>query len=229
MRKRSAKCVFFLKKSTQFWLPRFGVLLSTHDFVPIFFLFFSPLFSGGTWVLLWSWCPELHETRGGARVAFFFSANAGGNALRATYLRQTRGGKGFFCPFFGGVFGSSVPFLFFSRGGLPKRKQQKQQEQRNLDQKKQRNKDEKKRKKEEEEEEEEEKEEEKEEDEEDDEEEEEKGQDKKEKKEKEKNKKDKSKKKKEGQKGKHGRKENREKKKGKKGKKEQEKEKKKEK
>ena len=96
--------------------------------------------------MLWSWCPELHETRGGARVAFSFSANAGGNALRATYLRQTRGGKGFFCPFFG-VFGSSVPFLFFLRGGLPKRKQQKQQEQRNLDQKKQRNKDEKKRKK----------------------------------------------------------------------------------
>ena len=69
MRKRSAKCVFFLKKSTQFWLPRFAVLLSTHDFVPIFFLICSPLFSGGTWVLLWSWCPELRETRGGTRVA----------------------------------------------------------------------------------------------------------------------------------------------------------------
>ena len=46
MRKRSAKCVFFLKKSTQFWLPRFGVLLSTHDFVPIFFFFFSPFSRG---------------------------------------------------------------------------------------------------------------------------------------------------------------------------------------
>ena len=58
---------------------------------------------------------------GGERVLrFFFSANAGGNALRATYLRQTWGGKGFFCPFFGGVFGSSVPFLFFFwRGGVP--------------------------------------------------------------------------------------------------------------
>ena len=71
MRKRSAKCVFFFEKSTQFWLPRFAVLLSTHDFVPIFFLFFFPLFSGGTRFLLWSWCPELRETWGGARFAFF--------------------------------------------------------------------------------------------------------------------------------------------------------------
>ena len=102
---------FFLKKSTQFWLPRFGVLLSTHDFVPIFFLFFSPLFSGGTWVLLWSWCPELRETRGGARVAFFFPCKRGGEIVTCDIFAPNRGGKRFFCPFFGGVFGSSVPLL----------------------------------------------------------------------------------------------------------------------
>ena len=138
---------FFLKKSTQFWLPRFAVLLSTHDFVPIFFLFFPPFSRGGR-----GFCSgvgaQSSAKHGGERVSRnFCTANAGGKSLRATYLRQTRGGQCFFCPFFGGVFGSSVPFLFFSRGGLPKRTQQKQQEQRNLDQKKQRNKDEKKRKK----------------------------------------------------------------------------------
>ena len=208
MRKRSAKCVFFLKKSTQFWLPRFAVLLSTHDFVPIFFLFFFPLFSGGTRFLLWSWCPELRETRGGARFAFFFPCKRGGQRVRCDIFAPNTGGRRFFCPFSGNVFGSSVPFLFFFEGWASEKEaaeatraeelgSEEAEEQGGEEEKK-----------------EEEEEEEEEETEEDDEEEEEKGQDKKEKKEKEKNKKDKSKKKKEGKKGKHGRKENRERKRG---------------
>ena len=126
---------FFLKKSTQFWLPRFAVLLSTHDFVPIFSSFFPPFSRGGR-----GFCSgvgaQSSAKHGGERVSRnFCTANAGGKSLRATYLRQTRGGKGFSAPFLAVFLG--LRFLYwFWMGGLPKRKQQKQREQRNLEEKK---------------------------------------------------------------------------------------------
>ena len=102
----------FFEKIDPILAATFRVLLSTHDFLPIFFPIFWPLFSGGMLFLLWSWCPGLRETRWGARLSPFFPANAGGSALGATYLRQTQGAEGFSAHFLGGVFGSSVPFLF---------------------------------------------------------------------------------------------------------------------
>ena len=76
MRKGSAKCVF-PKKITQKSAAPNGVHLCTHDFVPHFFLFLFPLFSGATWFLLWNWSIELPKTREGGRVWPFFPANAG--------------------------------------------------------------------------------------------------------------------------------------------------------
>ena len=105
---------FFL--STQFWLPRFRVLLSTHDFLPIF----SPLFSGGTLFLLWSWCPRLRETRGGARLSPFFPCKRGGQRVRCDIFAPNTGGRRFFCAFFGGCFWVFCPFSVFGGVGFRK-------------------------------------------------------------------------------------------------------------
>ena len=93
---------------------RLGFFLSTHDFSSPFFSSFFPLFSGGTRFWLWSWCPELRKTRGGARFAvFFFSCKRRGQRVRCDIFAPNAGGqKVFSAPFLGGVFGSSVPFLF---------------------------------------------------------------------------------------------------------------------
>ena len=78
---------------------------------PFFSSFFPPFSRGGRGFLLWSWCPELRETRGGARVAFFSLQTRGGNRYVRHICAKHGGEKGFLCPFFGGVFGSSVPLL----------------------------------------------------------------------------------------------------------------------
>ena len=167
-----------------------------------FFSFFFPLFSGVRGFCSRAGAQSSAKPTGGARFAFFPPANAGGSALGATYLRQTRGAEGFSAPFLGMFLGLLFLFCFFEGWASEKEAAEatRAEELASEEAEEQGG--------------EEEKEEEGEEETEEDEEEEEKGQDKKEKKEKEKNKKDKSKKKKEGKKGKHGRKENRERKRG---------------
>ena len=79
---------------------------------PFFSSFFSP-FSRGVRGFCFGVGAQSSAKHGGERVCPLFSlANAGGSALGATYLRQTRGAEGFSAHFLGGVFGSSVPFLF---------------------------------------------------------------------------------------------------------------------
>ena len=46
----------------------------------------------------------------------FFPANAGGQRVRCDIFAPNTRGRRFFCPFFGNVFGSSVPFLIFFEG-----------------------------------------------------------------------------------------------------------------
>ena len=101
----------FLKKSTQFWLPRFAVLLSTHDFVPIFSSFFPP-FLGGYAVFALELVPRAPRNTGGSAFCVFFPCKRGGQRVRCDIFAPNTGGRRFFCPFFGGVFGSSVPLLF---------------------------------------------------------------------------------------------------------------------
>ena len=92
----------------------------------LFFLFF-PLFSGGTWFLLWNWSTELPETRVGTCFAVFSCKRGGRRVWCDTFAPQKGGAEGFSAPCFGGS--SGLLFLFcFWRGAPAKKKQQKQEE-----------------------------------------------------------------------------------------------------
>ena len=105
---------FFLKKSTQFWLPRFGVLLSTHDLVPIFFLFFSPLFSGGDVGFALELVPRAPRNTGGSVCCVFFLCKRGGERVTCDIFAPNTGGKRFFsAPFLAVFLGLLFLFCFF--------------------------------------------------------------------------------------------------------------------
>ena len=84
--------------------------------LPFFSSFFAP-FLGGYAVFALELVPRAPRNTGGERVLRFFPpCKRGGQRARCDIFAPNTGGRRFFCPFFGNVFGSSVPFLFFFEG-----------------------------------------------------------------------------------------------------------------
>ena len=81
----------------------------------IFFPFFPHLFApflGGHAVFALELVPRAPRNTGGSAFCVFFTCKRGGQRVRCDIFARNSGGRRFFCPFLGGVFGSSVPLLF---------------------------------------------------------------------------------------------------------------------
>ena len=76
-----------------------------------FFSSFFPPFSRGVRGFCSGVGAQSSAKHGGERVLRFFPCKRGGQIVTCDIFAPNTGGKRFFCPFFGGVFGSSVPLL----------------------------------------------------------------------------------------------------------------------